>query len=63
MLIGGIVVVEGVYSIRKELVNLYDYKVFVDCSREICLDRGIKRDGETSRDMWEKTGCFKKINI
>jgi uridine kinase len=52
--IGGIVVVEGVYSIRKELENHYDYKVFVDCLGGIRLARGIERDGETLRDMWEK---------
>jgi uridine kinase len=52
--IGGIVVVEGVYSIRKELENYYDFKIFVDCLTNICLARGIERDGEVSRDMWEK---------
>ena len=51
---GGIVVVEGVYSLREELADLYDYKIFVDCSRKIRLERGIKRDGEGSRDIWEK---------
>jgi len=51
--IGGIVIVEGVYSIREELVNKYDFTIWVNCPREIRLLRGLERDGEVSRDMWE----------
>ncbi|MGM0921329.1 MAG: uridine kinase family protein [Bacillota bacterium] len=51
--VGGIVVVEGVYSIRQELENKYDIKIWIDCPREIRLSRGIKRDGEDAREMWE----------
>lgn len=51
--VGGIVVVEGVYSIRKELANKYDFKIWVDCPRETRLARGLIRDGEEARDMWE----------
>ena len=50
---GGIVIVEGVYSTRRELADFYDYKIYVDCSREFRLERGIQRDGELARDMWE----------
>lgn len=52
--IGGIVIIEGVYSTRKELEDFYDYKIFIDCPRKIRLERGIQRDGEAARDMWEK---------
>ncbi|KKK39241.1 uridine kinase [Mesobacillus campisalis] len=51
--LGGIVIIEGVYSIREELSNLYDLKIWVDCPREIRLSRGIERDGEEAREMWE----------
>lgn len=51
---GGIVVIEGVYAIRRELAPLYDYKIFVHCPREIRLQRGIARDGENARYLWEK---------
>lgn len=51
--IGGIVIIEGVYSIRKELSNKYDLKIWVDCPRKIRLLRGLERDGEEARDMWE----------
>ncbi|NWQ43248.1 AAA family ATPase [Bacillus sp. EB106-08-02-XG196] len=51
--IGGIVIIEGVYSIRNELANKYDFTIWVECSREIRLSRGLERDGEEARDMWE----------
>lgn len=50
---GGIVIIEGVYSTRKELRDFYDYKIYVYCSREVRLERGIERDGELARNMWE----------
>lgn len=51
--IGGIVIIEGVYSLRNELANKYDYKIWVECPRETRLSRGLERDGEDARDMWE----------
>jgi uridine kinase len=50
---GGIVIIEGVYSTRQELEHYYDWKIWVDCPREIRLDRGIQRDGAEARAMWE----------
>lgn len=58
--VGGIVVVEGVYSIRQELENKYDIKIWIDCPREIRLSRGIKRDGADAREMWEDNWIFQK---
>ena len=51
--IGGIVIIEGVYSTRRELKDKYDFTIWVDCPREIRLSRGIERDGDESRDIWE----------
>ncbi|EKN69805.1 putative uridine kinase [Neobacillus bataviensis LMG 21833] len=51
--IGGIVIIEGVYSTRNELSNLYDYTIWIDCPRETRLVRGLERDGEEARGMWE----------
>lgn len=51
--IGGIVIVEGVYSIREELANKYDYTVWVECPRETRLSRGLERDGKEALEMWE----------
>ncbi|WP_244951558.1 uridine kinase family protein [Sutcliffiella horikoshii] len=51
--IGGIVIVEGVYSIREELANKYDFTVWVECPRETRLSRGLERDGKEALEMWE----------
>ncbi len=53
ILSGAIVIVEGIYSSRKELAPLYDLRVWVDCPRHLRLSRGIARDGEASRAQWE----------
>lgn len=54
MPVGGIVIVEGVYSIRKELRSYYDFTIWVNCPRETRLARGLERDGEEAREMWEQ---------
>ncbi|RSD26821.1 uridine kinase family protein [Mesobacillus subterraneus] len=51
--VGGIVIIEGVYSTRDELQDFYDLKIWVECPRELRLARGIERDGEGAREMWE----------
>lgn len=52
--IGGIVIIEGCYSLRHELADKYDLKIWVETPRETRLMRGLKRDGEAARQMWEK---------
>ena len=51
---GAIVIVEGISSSRQELAALYDLRVWVDCPRQLRLNRGIARDGETYRARWEQ---------
>lgn len=46
-------VIEGVYSIRKELINMTLQFGLIDCPRETRLLRGIDRDGEEARDVRE----------
>ena len=48
-----VVIVEGVYTIRRELIFLYDLKIWVECPRAIRLARGIARDGEKARAIWD----------
>lgn len=48
------VLVEGVYRMRRELAHLYDLKIWVECPRAIRLARGIARDGEKARTLWEQ---------
>jgi uridine kinase len=51
---GWVVIIEGVYSNRRELSGLYDLRVWVECPRELRLTRGLERDGETARRRWEE---------
>ena len=48
-----VVIVEGVYTLRQELGSFYDLTIWVDCPRAIRLARGIARDGEQGRALWE----------
>ena len=49
-----VVIVEGVYSSRRELAQHYDMRIWVDCPRELRLLRGLNRDGEVARRKWEE---------
>ena len=51
---GGTVIIEGVYSLRKEFFDCYDCTIWVECPRDIRLARGLERDGEAARDRWVK---------
>lgn len=48
----GVVIVEGVYCLRSELFDYYDYSVWIETDYNTRLARGIERDGENMRDMW-----------
>jgi uridine kinase len=50
---GGVVVVEGVYATRRELMTAYDLRVWVDAPVAVRLARGLARDGEQARSSWE----------
>lgn len=50
---GGLVIIEGTYSIRKELAGYHDFTIWVECPRDQRLKRGLERDGEDARQMWE----------
>lgn len=50
--LGGIVVVEGVYSTRSELAQMYDFRIWVTAPPEMRLARGLERDGEDARSLW-----------
>ncbi|AOH53207.1 uridine kinase [Peribacillus muralis] len=49
----GLVIIEGMYSTRIELAGLYDFTIWVECPRDRRLERGLERDGEEARQMWE----------
>jgi uridine kinase len=48
----GIVLIEGVYSTRAELRDLYDYRIWVDCPSELRLSRGVARDRTVALSLW-----------
>jgi uridine kinase len=50
---GGVVVVEGVAALDRVLRPAYDYRIWVETPREICLDRGLQRDGAAALPLWE----------
>ena len=50
----GVVVVEGVCALHVLFRDAYDLRVWVDAPRELRLARGIARDGEDAREVWEK---------
>ncbi len=51
--VGSTVVVEGVFSTRRELTAFYDLCIWVETPEAVCLARGIERDGEDAEDVWE----------
>jgi uridine kinase len=50
---GGIVVIEGVAALDSRLRDAYDYKIWVETSREICFRRGLARDGQGALPLWQ----------
>lgn len=49
-----IVLVEGVTSIADDIAAFYDLTVWVETPLDVCLQRGVARDGESARDQWEQ---------
>lgn len=47
------VIVEGVYSTQEKFRDAYDVKIWIDAPDEVRLQRGVARDGELMRPMWE----------
>lgn len=50
----GIVVIEGVFAIRRELFSHFDFSIWVECSFKTRVKRALDRDGEVARSLWEK---------
>jgi uridine kinase len=52
--VGGSVIVEGCYSIRRDLVGFYDYTIWVETPPDLRLQRGLARSGAHTRERWVK---------
>ena len=50
--ITGMAIVEGVTALRDELREYWKISIWVDCPRELRLERGVARDGEAIRTKW-----------
>jgi uridine kinase len=49
----GVIVIEGVCALHTLFRQAYDLRIWVDAPRELRLARGIARDGEEARRVWE----------
>jgi uridine kinase len=49
---GGLVVIEGLSSSREKFRPYLSLAAWVDAPRELRLERGIERDGESMRGAW-----------
>jgi uridine kinase len=48
----GIVIVEGVYAMRKNLLRFYNFKIWVETDKQTRLTRGLARDGQEAESFW-----------
>ena len=49
-----VVILEGVYSCRPELADLFDLRVLYDARREVRLQRIAEREGADYRTDWNR---------
>jgi uridine kinase len=47
-----VVVLEGVSSTRQSVADRLSLAIWIDAPVDVCLARGIQRDGEAMRDQW-----------
>lgn len=47
------IIVEGVWSLQKAFVNMYDYRIWLEAPAALRLERGVSREGEGMRQVWE----------
>lgn len=50
----GIVIIEGVFAVRRELFSYFDFTIWMECSLKTRVKRALLRDGEEARELWEK---------
>ena len=47
-------ILEGVTASREAFRPYLAYAIWVEAPRELCLQRGLERDGEQMRAQWER---------
>lgn len=50
---GATIIIEGVWSMQEVFVDVYDYCIWIEAPENIRLQRGVTRDGEDFRKIWE----------
>jgi len=50
----GVVVIEGVCALHRMFRDAYQVRVWVEAPRDLRLARGLARDGEEARAVWEE---------
>ncbi|MBE9101620.1 uridine kinase family protein [Vacuolonema iberomarrocanum] len=40
----GLIIVEGIYSLRQDLQNYYDFKIWLEVPKKLCEERVLERD-------------------
>lgn len=48
------IIVEGVWSMQEAFAPFYDYRIWLQAPASVRLQRGIRRDGEEMRKVWEE---------
>jgi uridine kinase len=48
----GLVVIEGVCALHRDLRDAYAVRIWVEAPAELRLERGVERDGEDARATW-----------
>lgn len=51
---GGVVVIEGVTATQKAWREFLVYSIWIECSRDLRLERGLERDGKEAHGLWEE---------
>jgi uridine kinase len=49
-----VMILEGVAASRREFRPYLAYAVWVDAPKDVCIARGVDRDGEAMREQWER---------
>jgi uridine kinase len=49
---GSVVLLEGVSAARRAIADLLVLTVWVEAPQDVCVERGVARDGEQMRDTW-----------
>lgn len=48
------IIVEGVWSLQQAFIDFYDYRIWLEAPAATRLERGVLREGEEMRQVWEQ---------